>query len=231
MPVSAEQLKVEELRLRYLDMITRPDVFPTQANWQFISRNRMKGLGHALFDKYLMALTVGEVDREELHDIAISEFPGYLSSIDRSEALDVVYSGIVSAPDQVCALIHECRLFDADYLINLLDNDELGLVMRLIDSYQPEYDSRDLDSMAALLDRLQNLPDIGHIETRTGIFGNSEKYVCPRGHLNSPDTEYCTHGDCGLNARGLTERQEKALDDYCNRVDALRGLLEQSAQA
>ena len=225
MPITAEQLKIEELRLRYLDMIARPDVFPTRANWQFTSRNRMHGLGHALFAKFIAALTVDEVDREELHDIAIEEFPAYLQSIDRDEALDVAYSGIHSAPAEVSAIIHDCMLFDADYLLNLLDNDELPLVMQLLDSYQPEYSPADMEAMSLLLERLQNLPDLGHIEMRQGIFGMSEKYVCPAGHVNAADAEYCGHSGCGLDARGLTEAQEKALDDYTNRVGALRSLL------
>lgn len=224
--ITADQLKIEELRLRYLEMITRPEVFPTRANWQFISRNRMQGLGHALFGKYLAALTVDEVDREELHDIAIEEFPEYLRAADRDEALDVVYTGITSAPGKVVKMIYDCQLFDADYLINLLDNDELPLVMQLIGSYQPEYSAHDLESMSILLERLQNLPALGKIEVRAGLFGSSEKYVCPNGHVNSADTEYCSHSGCGLDARGLTEQQETALVDFENRVTALRGLVE-----
>lgn len=223
--ITAEHLKVEELRLCYIEMIAQPDVFPTRANWQFIAHNRMSGLGHALFGKYLAALTVDDVDRDQLHDVAIEEFPKYLCEIDRGEALDVVYSNIHSAPEQIVSIIHGCQLFDADYLINLLDNGDLQLVMQLLDCYQPEYRRQDFEAMSILLERLQNLPDLGHIELRQGLLGTSEKYICPNGHVNSSNTDYCAHSGCGLDARGLTESQEHTLSEYARRVKALNELL------
>ena len=51
--ITDEQLKTEELRLRYLELIDKPDVYPTRANWQFITSHAMAGLGSALYRKYL----------------------------------------------------------------------------------------------------------------------------------------------------------------------------------
>lgn len=228
MPVTAEELKVEELRLRYLELIERPDVFPTRANWQFIASHAMRGLGHALYHKYLSALTIGDADREELHDIAIEEFPKYLRCIDREEALEVIYTDLVTAPEATMEIIKELNLFDADYLINQLDCDELGKVMALLDVYQPSYDRQDIEPMKELLERLNTLPETGSVQQVSGLFGTSLKYVCPMGHKNPPEAEYCNHPGCGLNRFGLTQSDVAKIKVYGRRVQALESLLGQS---
>lgn len=225
MPITAEELRVEELRLRYLELIERPDVFPTRANWQFISSHAMRGLGHALYHKYLSALTIDDNDREELHDIAIEEFPKYLRCIDRDEALEVIYTDLVTAHDATLEIIRELNLFDADYLINQLDCDELSKVMAVLDVYQPSYEARDIEPMKELLERLQSLPETGSVMQVSGLFGSSLKYVCPAGHKNPPETEFCTHPGCGLNRHGLTRDDVAKIAVFGNRVKALESLL------
>lgn len=225
MSVSAEQLKIEELRLRYLDLIQRPEVFPTRANWEFITAHAMHGLGHALYRKYLMALTIGDADREELHDIAIEEFPKYLRVIPRQEAVDVMYSDFSTAPEASLELIREAGLFDADSLIEILNEKGPKLVMALLDVYQPDYSEADVEPMKALLSRLENLPLRGGIQEVSGVFGSSKKYVCPNGHKNSPEVEYCSHSGCGLNAHGLTKEQVDAVEHFRLRIRALISLL------
>jgi len=227
MSVTAEELKVEELRLRYLQLIERPDVFPTRANWQFIASHAMRGLGHALYHKYLSALTIDDNDREGLHDIAIEEFPKYLKCIDREEAIEVIYSDLVTAPEASMEIIRELNLFDANYLINMLNYGELSKVMMILDVYQPSYDAHDLEPMKELLERLENLPKVGVIQDVSGLFGSSRKYVCPAGHKNSPDIEYCSHPGCGMNKYGLTKADEAKIQIYRNRVSALDSLLTQ----
>lgn len=228
MAVSADDLKIEELRLRYLELIERPDVFPTLANWRFITSHKMRGLGHSLYRKYLQALTVDDTDREELHEIAIAEFPVYIKAIDREEAIDVVYSDLTTAPEATLEIIHEAGLFSAEYLINLLDDGDLSTVMAILDVYQPEYTDNDLEPMAELSQRLHSLPELGGVREVGGLFGSSMKYVCPQGHKNSAEAEYCTHPGCGLNKYGLTKQDNTRLATYTNRVKALKSLLEQA---
>lgn len=225
MPVTAEDIKVEELRLRYLELLERPEVFPTRANWEFISSHRMRGLGHVLYHKYLVALTIGDNDREELHDITIEEFPKYIKSIDREEALDAIFSDLSTVPEASLELIRECELFDANYLINQLDCEELAVVMDLLDVYQPSYDEADLEAMKELLDRLETLPATGGVTQVNGLFGSSMKYVCPAGHKNTPEAEYCSHPGCGLNCRGLKKADVMKIELFRRRIQALENLL------
>ena len=223
--ISADQLRAEELRLKYLELIKRPDVFPTLSNWQYITAHAMRGLGFGLYRKYLDALTIDEQDRAPLHDVAVEEFPKYLAAIDRREAVNVVYSDVDTSPAATADLIRRLGLFDAYNLIDLMDNGRTDFVMDVIDVYQPEYDYADLQPMEELLARIDALPTLGYVEERGGIFGRSEKYICPDGHANPADTEYCRHSGCGKNSRGLTSTQEGAVTAFLARIAALRSLL------
>lgn len=222
--ISAEQLRVEELRLKYLELIDRPDVFPTRANWQFITSNSMRGLAKPLYRKYLTALTIDDNDREQLHDIAVEEFPKYIASIDRFEAIKALLSDITTVPENTATLIRDNNLFDADSLIDLIDRGDLHFALALLDVYQPDYSREDLAAMEELLDRIDSLPQTGSITRRGSFFGEKEMYICPDGHSNSADTEYCRHAGCGKNARGLTQQEENTIKLFSNRLSALRSL-------
>lgn len=225
MMITADRLKLEELRLRYLELINRPEVFPTRANWRFITSNRMHGLAMALYGKYLTAITIDEVDRQDLHDVAIEEFPEYLKAIDRREAVAAVYSDFVTAPDRTVSLIHEAALFDADSIAELIDEGHTDIALRLISAYQSEYTDDDLEAMRRLAKLLDTFPVHGGIFEHKGLFGTSPKYICPAGHVNPPDAQYCTHTGCGLDSRGLTHEQEDNIELLTRRICALQNLI------
>lgn len=225
--IDAGQLKIEELRLKYLDLIERPEVFPTKANWDYIVKSRMHGLARPLYAKYLKALKVDENDRDLLHDTAIEEFPKYLASIDRQEAIDAVYSDLLTATDEAISLIRENSLFDAVKILGLIDNRRPDIALSVIDVYQPSYTEEDLEPMERLENRIDSFPELGTIERRTGIFGVSERYICPDGHSNPSDEEFCQHTGCGKNSRGLTAPQERAVKTFSHRLKALKSLFKE----
>lgn len=226
MSVSCEQLRVEELRMRYEELLEDPTVYPTVANWQFICDHRLEGLGHLLLAKYVTSLDRDELDREELHQVAIEQFPQYLQAVDRLYALEVVYEYPKAPEDVLVDLIRRCRLFDAARLLDWLDEGRITAVMAVLDVYQPEYEPEDLEAMRQLSVAIHRLPRTGRVEERRGLFGVGLKYICPNGHVNSPDTEYCTHSGCGLNAIGLTADQMHRLDILDSRIAALTHLME-----
>lgn len=225
MTVTARSLKAEELRLRYEELLADASVFPTKANWDYIIENRMEGIGALLMQKYLTALHIDDVDRVELHQVAVDEFPRYLEAIERDYALEVVY-GNTSDKRAFVDLVRRCRLFDADYLIDMIRCDGLSPAIEVLDVYQPEYDEASLEAMKRLLAFFDELPRLGRYENRQGLFGSSVKYICPAGHVGGDaSTVYCQHSGCGLDVRGLTESQAKAVGILAHRVKALGNLL------
>lgn len=225
MGISCEQLHVEELRLRYRELLEDSTVYPTEANWRFICENRLEGLGHLLLDKYVTSLDRDELDRQELHLKAIEWFPQYLQAVERQYALEVVYD-YPQAPEEVLVdLIRRCKLFDAVRLLTWVRQGLLSAALSVLDVYQPEYEASDVDAMRVLSQALHRLPVQGRVEERRGIFGSGLKYICPNGHVNAPDAEYCTHSGCGLNTQGLTAEQVKRLSTLDHRIAVLTRLL------
>lgn len=223
--ITADQLRTEELRLRYLELIDRPDVFPTRANWQFIISHAMLGLGQALYHKYLVARTIPEMDREELHDIAVEQFPLYLRAVPRRYAVEVVYSDFTTDPASTVELIRECQLFDAGGIMTMINAGHMTTAMDVLDSYSAEYTADDLMRMQSLLRYFDSLPELGSVEQRRGLLGTSVKYICPRGHVNDGDSTYCGHSGCGLDIHGLNAGQASRIEVLRHRVRALSGLL------
>lgn len=223
--VSAEQLRTELLRRRYAELLEQPDVFPSQANWDFIIEHALTGIGEGLYRKFLVSAVLKEEDRRSPNRIALKEFPRYVRAVPREYAIEVVYDDTVSAPEATRALVEECELFDARAISGLIDRGEAPMAAELLAAFQPKYTAADLADMQELLLRMRHLPEEGEMADGRGLLRRELRYVCPAGHVNAAEAEYCTHSGCGLNIYGLTRKQMQAIDDYEARVDALAALL------
>lgn len=49
--ISSEELRTELLRRKYTELLSRPDVFPSSQNWNFIIERKMwQGVGSLLLE-------------------------------------------------------------------------------------------------------------------------------------------------------------------------------------
>lgn len=224
--VSAEALRTELLRRRYAELLAQPDVFPSQANWDFIIEHALIGIGEGLYRKFLVSAVLPEAERRSPNRIALKEFPRYLCAVPREYAVEIVYDDTVSAPEATRQLVEQCELFDAPSLIGLIDRGEAPMAADMLEAFQPDYGPDDLSDMRALLRRLRNLPEEGEMADGRGLLRRELRYVCPAGHVNAAEAEYCTHSGCGLNIYGLTRERVDRIEAFAARVDALAALLE-----
>lgn len=229
--VTDADLHTELLRRKYVEQLEKPDVFPSQANWDFIIENRLTGVGEGLYRKFLVSAVLAEGERRSPNRIALKEFPRYIAAVPRDYALEVVYDDTVSAPEATRALIEDCKLFDAVSLMHLVHRGEVAMAASLLGAFQPQYGRKDLADMRSLLKLMRTLPEEGEIINNGGLLRREARYVCPAGHVNAPEAEYCMHNGCGMNIYGLTAKQMQAIDDFAQRVDALSDLLEQAERS
>ncbi len=224
--ISFEQLRAEELRRRYLELIDRPDVFPTRSNWQYITANAMTGLGPALFTKYLRSLELDEEDRQELHQTAIEEFPVYLAAVPVEYAVATVYPALTGPHAREAAeLVERCRLFDAAAILELIKNGCGDTALSLIDTYRSEYTPDEVNRMQQLSDYIETMEPCGCVEERTNLLGRrSWRYICPAGHSNDSDAQYCSHSGCGRDIYGRTAEQNGRIETFTERLKALKHL-------
>lgn len=222
--VTADDLIVAERADKYKRQLQRPEVFPTAENWRYITENAMAEIAPELYRKFLVSWLTPQKDRSDFNLLALDSFATYLCAIDRDAALDAVYADTATAPDATLRLITDCRLFDANELLNLLDHGaDPGFVALCAEAYQPDYTAEDVQDMLQLLRYFRRMPTRGVIRESRGIFGHETRYICQNGHSGPVDTEFCAQ--CGLNIFGFTQTQAAAIDRLEKRIRLLSGLL------
>lgn len=217
--ISADQLIVAERSVRYARQLDRPEVFPTADNWQYIIDNAMSMLALKLYHKYLVSIHTPAAERSDFHELCLLNFPQYLKVIERETAIDTIYSDLTTAPDDSVKLIIDCKLFDAQHILDVMDNGDVLTAIACLDAYQPTYTYNDLRDMRALADAVQDLAPVGSIKKVRGIFGSEIKYICADGHTNPSGTEFCE--TCGRDINGLDRHLRATADAYISRVHTL----------
>lgn len=227
--VSADELIAAERAERYRQQLERADVFPSAQNWDYITEHGMGQLADLLYRKYLISWLTDESIRTDYHIMAMERITGYLEAIDREDALAAVYGDVTSAPEGTIELIEKARLFSARHLLSILHGsydetfDPAVFVVDCMGAYQPEYTRRDIMEMQKLLEAVRGLAPIGEMQTTRRLFGRENRYICPNGHVNPPDMEYCD--TCGVNRYGFTREQDQTVENYAQRLTLLRRLL------
>lgn len=227
--ISADLLRAELLKRKYEVLLEKADVFPSQKNWDYITSQGMSGkIGCLLYRKYIVANLTPMIDRVDSHQIAIREFPKYLSSLTYEEKVNIIYSDTDSLADDTFRLADKNQLFSCDAIYAMIDRGELDKAIRYLSLFKPAYTNSDYIKMRGLLRRLRTLPERGTIESSRGLFSSGLKYVCPSGHSNSPETRFCEHPGCGKDKFGLTSEMYQAIDSFENLVGVLGEMLHTS---
>lgn len=222
--VTVEELIAGERAERYKRQLERPEVFPDASNWDYIIANKMTEIAPELYRKYLVSWMTPEKQRSDYHDLALDRFPEYIRAIDRETALVAVYDDITSATEATLNLIHKCKLFDSIQLMSLLDEGvNPGFVADCMDAYQNRYTADDISDMQRLRKAMTALDPEGEMHENRSIFGRELRYICPNGHSNSAQLEYCAQ--CGLNINGLTESQVSNIASFDTRLRILQRLM------
>ena len=154
-------------------------------------------------------------------------FPIILSLLPYEDAVQFIYNDFPSVEERVLPLIKENKLFCAKTVLKLLHEGHWGLAIRLLLAEKDIYSREDLENMEAIVEHLDNLPDKGEIkEVKVGTFSSKmvEMYICPNGHKNPKDVEFCEEG-CKLNIKGLTRTQLWIIQSFKDRVAVIKSLL------
>lgn len=223
--VSAEELKDEFMRRKYCELLSQPEVFPSEDNWNYIISRRMTGLGPGLYRKYLVAWLTEDDIRSDYHLAALRYFPEYINVLDRDYAIETVYDDCESSSEAFTAIVYKCQLFDAEAIGRLIERGKTSLAVDLLGAYQPLYDGDAVDAMRYLLSRVDRLPDLGEMQMKRGLFRSEQVYVCPDGHTNPADEVYCRHEGCGKDIKGLNEKQRMMIEEFRTRISVLSDML------
>ncbi len=224
--ISADQLMAECLKVKYKRLLARPDIFPSEENWDYIIAHKMTDIGTELYRKYLVSATIYPSQRCDYHQIALKKFPEYLSAVDRRYAVSIIYSDVTSLPDATVELIIDCQLFDARKLTQIAGHKGLYVfAVKCLAAFQPTYTESDLVDMITLKNVIDNPTPLGQVVANRALFKQEIRYICPNGHANDSTCEYCQTEGCGLNINGLTQAQAQLIDEFDHRIQTLKSLL------
>ena len=198
---------------------------PTEKQWKIIQSDPHDEYAIPLIKVYLGRLQVdpssGYIETNDL----FSHISESISLFSQPTAIEAAYTLIQANQSKGISLIQKNHLFNAKAISELIDKGMIDTACELLYVTQPFYNANDLSDMKALSEKIHHLPERGKIKmVKGGVFSkDAEKYICPDGHVNNKDVEYCK--ECGKNICGLTKDNVEALEKFDRTVEALEYLL------
>ena len=175
-------------------------------------------------DGYGEALSENDFTNRE---VFYRNFPTFIEIADRDLVAQGMYEAIKSERGSGMAIdtINKYSLFDPKSILSLIRDGYTKRAIAVLGAKKLSYNQCDLKDMEALIEELDHLPNQGKIDVVKGglLTKDEEKYICPSGHKNNPEVEYCN--TCHENIKGLKLEQVKAIETFKNRVLVLKDLL------
>ena len=225
--VTSAVLVNEIAKRAILQILDDKDAVLPQRNWETILKYPDNDYVLPLSRRYFEIVTHNNDYQFDYVETFKKNYSQFVQMVDRDLVVQGVYEGmrLDGGFDTARALVKEYSLFDAKSLLSLVKEGYTNRAVAVLDVEQPSYTETDLHDMEALIQALDNLPDVGKIEdVKGGMFSkDGKKYICAHGHKNNPDVEFCS--DCGENIKGLDRSDLKTIEVFKNRVAVLKDLL------
>lgn len=162
--------------------------------------------------------------KEDLSKMIVSVLRAY----PRQEVIPILYHlyeiNKDDNKDKFFKLLNNCNLFDASTIQEICSRDLHGGV-RLLSLKSEYYDAKEISTMNQLCNFFETLPDTGKIESvTTGVFNKKEqeKFICENGHKNDIEKSFCS--TCGLNIKGINQKEVNYIKEFKERVEILNML-------
>lgn len=138
-----------------------------------------------------------------------------ISACPRKEVINCIYKDPeLLKSDAIKSLIKDCKLFDPTNVLELCKTD-MHCAFGLLEYDAPAYTDEDVSKMKEIVAIADNLPERGKLEQESG----KTKYICPDGHKNKDNIEYCKF--CGLNTKGLNRNEVKNIELLRDKIEIL----------
>jgi uncharacterized protein YbjQ (UPF0145 family) len=149
----------------------------------------------------------------------------YLTFLPKESVIPPVYDLLLENPERISSLIYASNLFSPTHILDLVENKNIDLSIKLLNVNKDYYSREDLEVMNKILSIYDNLPDTGKIEVVKGglLSREQEKFICDAGHKSSREKEFCD--TCNRNIKGLHKDQVSAIELFRAKIEALSNLL------
>lgn len=222
--ISANRLNIELFKERWANRDT--NIAPKQSELQFIMENGLWELAASLYDYYVTCSRYSD----EVSPI-YEKFPVIISAMNYNDIVKFIYKDYPLRRAYAYNLIKNNNLFNAEQILRLLRDNHIDEAIKLLETEKTEYDEADVKVMEDICAFLDNLPERGKIEeVKNGLLSSKmvEKYICPNGHKNDKEHEFCQEFGCELNIKGLTRTEVNIINTFKDKVRIIKSLLKKS---
>lgn len=215
----------QEITKRNIITTFKNNELPSQDEWIYLLNNPIEEIAEQLIDLYLNRYT-SVIESGTDTQLLLSNTTNFFNSLKKETAIEILYKKLYKNPILILKIIKANNLFSSSKIIELIQNENMDLAIECLDTNMDFYSEEDLASMNKIINLLNNLPNKGKIENVKAILGKTkEKYICPNGHTNDVESEFCTFYTCGENIKGLTVRQFNDIEEFSIKVDSLFTLM------
>lgn len=219
--ISQSELDKELYRRNIIEKIKGGiDISSISTDWrEFLLENPEKEIVESLLDIYY----IPSFKSYEAHKNFIDFIERMISLLPKDSTIDAVYKRLDSYPIEMRNLISNCMLFDFTKVLLLCEKD-IHLAISLLSTSPSYYKKEDIEIMSKICERIDSLPDVGRIEVvKSGLLGKEQmKFICHNGHKSDKDAQFCENVNCGVNIKGLTEKEVFLVDTFKQKINVLK---------
>jgi uncharacterized protein YbjQ (UPF0145 family) len=225
--VSNDKLEAEVTKRNIISNLERK-VLPNQEDWIYLFNNPIESISGQILDQYLYLVSSNSGIENEV--LLVSNTINYFKLLDTEIALTVLYAKVTEKPQLIINILKINKLFSPLLIFNFVKDGQINLAIDCLSIDKEFYTKSDLGMMQDIVNALEHLPAKGRIEMVKGMLSKSkEKYICPNGHTNDAEDEFCSNLSCELNTKGLVKLQVRAIERFKLKVDSLFSLINEKS--
>ncbi|MBQ8722248.1 MAG: heavy metal-binding domain-containing protein [Paludibacteraceae bacterium] len=219
--ISSDRLNIELFKEKWAKR--DQNTLPKAQELNFIIENNLWELASSLYDCYVM--TQNTYEDNPLRE----KFPYIISAMNYNDIIKFIYKDYPQRKNYAYVLIKNNNLFNAEKVLQILKENHISLAIELLKTEKSEYNKDDIKVMEEIISHIDNLPNKGKIEeVKSGLLSSKivEMYICPNGHKNNKEVEFCEDTYCGLNIKGLNQEQVNTINLFKNKLRIIKTLLQ-----
>lgn len=224
--ISNDSLSNEITKRTIIANISR-DILPNQDQWMYLLNNPIKDISENILNHFIHYKTVQNITETEKIKLLLLYTQNYFAVLENDFANQLLYSKLKEKSSTILELIKNNQLFSPYHIREFIVSGDLDIATQYILVDKEIYTKNDYNLMSEIVNLFDNLPDRGKIESVKSMIGKSkDKYICPKGHTNEVDNEFCTSYNCSQNIKGLNQNNLMAINAFKVKVDSLKLLFE-----
>lgn len=224
--ISPEDLDIQISKIKIIKKVKQKEP-PTIEELNFLLEFPIEEITEDLTLIYLSVFKDGPYVITDYQKSLREFFPVYLRNLDLEIVSTVLYPKIKLSPEIIPALIKESQSFNPDKTLELLENNDPHNAILSLESSKRTYQRPDLEKMKLILNKIDNLPNTGKIESVKSLLGGTkEKFICEKNHQNDIDKEFCSTDGCWRNIKGLSKSAVEKINDFRLRIEGLEILID-----